>query len=152
MKLIIQRQKRRNCFITLVTTFLRSIHIAYKLKFKWAKKRFHPIFVVVCRIVSTFLSLFKIWQNQNNLQKITTSGAEKDKEGKTISAVQIQKLKQYFDMGKKHQEQFKKHSSMASRDSMNNILQLKQELFSDDKSKIEVYDKKIYQMPSFKKG
>ena len=59
--LIKQRQKRRNCRVTVIQNALRILMLNYRLKLP-IKKYLHPIFVSCCGVVSNLVSLFKIWE------------------------------------------------------------------------------------------
>ena len=62
VKLLTNRAKRRQCWLSVISSCFRIIQLTYRLKFTFARKYYHPIFVVVCRILAISISLFKIWQ------------------------------------------------------------------------------------------
>ena len=69
MKLLMQTKKVRDSKITLVSSMFSIIQLTHKLKFRFARQIYHPIFVVLCKLISTCFSLFKIWFNENNNKK-----------------------------------------------------------------------------------
>ena len=94
---------------------LRIIQLFYRLKFNFARENFHPIFVVVCRLVSICLGMFKIWCNSSNLMSQIINQTADDMKGseskdlknlkqiqnnysknKSISMEEIKKLRLFF--------------------------------------------------------
>ena len=67
--LIKQRQKRRNCFVTVLQNALRILMLNYRLDLP-LKRCLHPIFVSVCGIVSNLVSIFKIWEKQTSTPQL----------------------------------------------------------------------------------
>jgi hypothetical protein len=74
-QLLQQRSKTTQCKLTVTTTLLRIIQLTYRLKFKFARRHIHPIFVVVCRIISIIFSLFKIWMEVQTQKCIERHGS-----------------------------------------------------------------------------
>ena len=62
VKLLSNRAKKRQCWLSVISSCFRIMQLTYRLKFKFARRLYHPIFIVVCRILAISISLFKIWQ------------------------------------------------------------------------------------------
>jgi len=72
-KMMKQRQKRRNCTLTLLQNTMRIMMLSYRLNFP-IRKYMHPIFQSCLGILSNLVAIFKLWQNADKASKMIRVG------------------------------------------------------------------------------
>lgn len=93
------------------------MQLTYRLKFGFARRHYHPIFVVVCRIISIIFSLFKVWMEAQTQKYIERQGThcvidQKQFKSQKVSLKEIRKLKKFILL------------SNVQKDNLHHLLQL----------------------------
>ena len=100
-QLLHQRQKTTMSKLSTFGSFLRIIQLFHRLKFQFARNNYHPIFIVLCRIISLLISLFKVWIEVQTQRHITTRSShciidQKQMTSGKITLKEINKLKKFI--------------------------------------------------------